>query len=87
MPASRAIPLNYWWTRPAVMLLALSCAVAVKGLPHLAQGASCEAIVGQWLGFTNGVMTVTPDRTMGHEPGNGGTWTCADAVQGKIAHA
>jgi hypothetical protein len=52
--------------------------------PHPVYAASCEPIVGQWRWFTGGVVTISPNGTMMHEPENSGTWECTDAAQGRI---
>jgi hypothetical protein len=51
--------------------------------PH-AHAAACEAILGKWAWFTQGVVTFNPDGTLVHEPGNDGTWECTDAAQGRF---
>jgi hypothetical protein len=57
--------------------------VAVFSLQHPAH-AACDAILGKWTWFTNGVVTFNPDGRMVHEPGNDGTWECTDAARGRI---
>jgi len=45
--------------------------------------APCEALVGKWKWFTGGVVSINPDGTIAHDPGNDGTWECTDAVKGR----
>lgn len=51
--------------------------VFVALMPLEAQPPSCDDVIGKWAWFTRGVVTIKPDGTMAHEPGNHGTWTCA----------
>lgn len=62
----------------------LSLGVAGIFVPQFTYAVSCDAIVGKWVWFTKGVVTIKPDGTMMHEPGNDGTWECTDAAQGRI---
>ena len=45
--------------------------------------APCEALVGKWKWFTGGVVSIDPDGTIAHDPGNDGTWECTDAARGR----
>ncbi len=45
--------------------------------------ASCEALVGKWKWFTGGVVSINPDGTIAHDPGNEGTWECTDPARGR----
>lgn len=45
--------------------------------------APCEALVGKWKWFTGGVVSINPDGTIGHDPGNDGTWECTDPAKGR----
>src|SRR5690242_7914748 len=46
-------------------------------------GAPCEALVGKWKWFTGGVVSINPDGTIAHDPGNDGTWECTDPARGR----
>lgn len=48
------------------------------------QSASCEAIVGKWVWFIGGEVTINSDGTFTQQSGNGGTWTCMDASKGAV---
>jgi len=69
-------------TFPFAFLLVVG--VASFSSPYFAQAASCEAFVGQWEWFTGGVVTINPDGTMVHAPGNDGTWECTDSLRGRV---
>ena len=71
-------------TLRAVALLCLVIAVGACSSREPAQAASCDAILGKWTWFTQGVVTFNADRTMVHEPGNAGTWECSDAGRGAV---
>lgn len=49
-----------------------------------AHSASCDAIVGKWIWFIGGEVTINSDGTFTQQSGNGGTWTCTDASKGMI---
>ena len=46
--------------------------------------APCEALVGKWKWFTGGVVSINPDGTIAHDPGNDGTWECTDPARGRV---
>jgi hypothetical protein len=71
-------------TRTLAFVFSLVAGVAGLASQHLAYAASCEALVGTWNWFTGGVVTINPDGTMVHEPGNDGTWECTDAARGRV---
>jgi len=68
--------------RISTLAFFLVAGVTVFSLQHHAYAASCDAIVGKWSWFTGGVVTINPDGTMTHEPGNDGTWECTDVSRG-----
>lgn len=45
--------------------------------------APCEALVGKWKWFTGGVVSINPDGSIAHDPGNDGTWECTDPARGR----
>jgi hypothetical protein len=67
-----------------MVTFALGLGVAGVSVLQFAYAVSCDAVVGKWVWFTNGIVTFNRDGTMVHEPGNDGTWECADAAQGRI---
>jgi hypothetical protein len=55
------------------------------GAPAAGRAAApCEALVGKWKWFTGGVVSINPDGTIAHDPGNEGTWECTDAARGRV---
>lgn len=46
--------------------------------------APCEALVGKWKWFTGGVVSINPDGSIAHDPGNDGTWECTDPARGRV---
>lgn len=44
----------------------------------------CDSVPGDWNWFTGYVVTIRPDGTVVHNPGNSGTWQCTDATQGEF---
>ena len=71
-------------TSIATFVFLLIAGVAGFSFQNAAHAASCEAILGKWAWFTNGVVTFNPNGTMVHEPGNDGTWECTDAARGRV---
>lgn len=71
-----------WRTREVAIL----AAVVVLGCTarESAQAVPCEAVIGKWTWFTQGVVTFNADGTLVHEPGNDGTWECTDATRGAV---
>lgn len=61
----------------------LVASLAGAGLPRAAEAATCEALVGRWAWFTGGVVSINPDGTIRHDPGNDGTWECTDRARGQ----
>jgi len=53
-------------------------------LLYSARSASCDAIVGKWAWFVGGEVTINPDGTFVQQSGNGGSWECTDAAQGRF---
>ncbi|MBX3329665.1 MAG: hypothetical protein KF722_04630 [Nitrospira sp.] len=53
-------------------------------LPSSAQTASCDAILGQWMWFVGGEVTVNRDGTFTQQSGNAGTWECNDPARGRF---
>jgi len=48
-------------------------------LRHQASADPCQAIVGEWMWFTRGQVTIKPDGTLVYESNlNDGTWKCTD---------
>ncbi len=68
--------------RTLTLVFFLVAGMAAFALQHQAYATSCDAIVGKWSWFTGGVVTINPNGTMVHEPGNDGTWECTDASRG-----
>lgn len=54
------------------------------GVPLAEAAVPCEALVGKWKWFTGGVVSINPDGTVAHDPGNDGTWECTDAARGGV---
>ena len=54
------------------------------GVPLAEAAAPCEALVGKWKWFTGGVVSINPDGTVVHDPGNDGTWECTDPARGRV---
>jgi hypothetical protein len=65
-----------------VVLACLLGAAAAGIAPSPARAAGCEAILGKWIWFTGGVVSINADGTLVHDPGNDGT-----AVHGSDAGA
>jgi hypothetical protein len=66
------------------LLFLLVTGVAGAPFPHAASAASCEALVGKWMWFVGGEVTVNPDGTFTQQSGNTGTWECTDATKGAV---
>lgn len=66
------------------LALLLIGSIGVVGLPHAAYAASCESIIGQWVWFTGGVVTINANGTFVQQSGNAGMWECTDAARGAV---
>jgi hypothetical protein len=62
----------------------LGAAPAGLAAPAPAHAAGCDAIVGTWIWFTGGVVSINADGTMAHDPGNDGNWECTDRTRGRV---
>ena len=51
---------------------------------HQAQAAGCETIVGKWIWFVGGEVTIKSDGTFMQQSGNSGTWECTDVSQNVV---
>jgi hypothetical protein len=71
-------------TRTRTLVFFLVAGIASFSLQYDAHAASCEAILGKWMWFTQGVVTFHPDGTMVYAQGNDGTWECTDAARGRV---
>lgn len=52
-----------------------------------AHAATCRSVVGDWMWFTHGIVTIKPDGTMvygGAKDTNDGTWKCTDSTKGHV---
>ncbi len=58
--------------------------IGLAVLPGRLAASPCEAVVGKWTWFTNGVVTINPNGTIVHDPGNDGTWECTDPSHNRI---
>jgi hypothetical protein len=67
-----------------IVLACLLGATAVGIAPSPARAAGCEAILGKWIWFTGGVVSINADGTIVHDPGNDGTWECTDPKRGRV---
>ena len=67
-----------------IVLACLLGAAAVGIAPSPARAAGCEAILGKWIWFTGGVVSINADGTIVHDPGNDGTWECTDPKRGRV---
>lgn len=61
----------------AAVVLACTARESAKAVP-------CEAVIGKWTWFTQGVVTFNADGTLVHDPANDGTWECTDASEGAV---
>ena len=68
-----------------LIVLGIMTGIAFGAGATLPAGAAapCEALVGKWKWFTGGVVSINPDGTIAHDPGNDGTWECTDPAQGR----
>jgi outer membrane protein assembly factor BamB len=71
-------------TRAFPFVFFLIVGVAGLFLTNSASAASCEAILGKWMWFIGGEVTVNPDGTFTQQSGNTGTWECTDATKGAV---
>ena len=72
--------------RAGAFVLACWLGAGAVGLaPAPADAAGCDAIVGKWIWFTGGTVSINADGTMVHDPGNDGTWECTDRTRGRVA--
>jgi hypothetical protein len=67
-----------------VVACLLAAVAAGPVSPPPAHAAGCEAVVGKWIWFTGGVVSINADGTMAHDPGNDGTWECTDRTRGRV---
>jgi hypothetical protein len=68
-----------------IMLGLVARGLACDGGVTLAEAAGpCEALLGKWKWFTGGVVSINPDGTIAHDPGNDGTWECTDSARGRV---
>jgi tetratricopeptide (TPR) repeat protein len=58
--------------------------IGLTALPAPLAAAPCDAVIGEWTWFTNGVVTINRDGTIVHNPGNTGTWECTDPVHNRF---
>ena len=71
--------------RAGVFVLACLLGAGAVGLaPAPADAAGCDAIVGKWIWFTGGTVSINADGTMVHDPGNDGTWECTDRTRSRV---
>jgi hypothetical protein len=71
--------------RAGAFVLACVLGAGAVGLaPAPADAAGCDAIVGKWIWFTGGTVSINADGTMAHDPGNEGTWECTDRTRGRV---
>jgi len=71
-------------SKVVVPFLGLLAIVVGSCLMQRAGAASCEAIVGRWSWFVGGEVTISPDGSFVQQSGNGGTWECTDAANGRV---
>ena len=50
-----------------------------------ATSAACDAVVGKWMWFAGGEVTIKGDGTFTQQSGNSGTWECLDSGKGAVA--
>jgi len=62
----------------------LGAGAAGLASPGPVHAAGCEAILGKWIWFTGGVVTINADGTMVHDPDNDGTWACTDRTRARV---
>jgi len=70
--------------RRFVLACLLGAGAAGLASPSLVHAAGCEAILGKWIWFTGGVVSINADGTIVHDPGNDGTWECTDPKRGRV---
>lgn len=70
--------------RPRLMASVLIAALTLLSVPCFVYAASCDAIVGQWMWFIGGEVTIKSDGTFTQQSGNVGTWECNDGAQGRF---
>ncbi|MFO0765753.1 MAG: tetratricopeptide repeat protein [Nitrospiraceae bacterium] len=75
----RRLPARFF--APAVLA---ACFIAPPTIESPAHAASCEAVVGMWVWFAGGEVTIKPDGTFTQQSGNSGTWECLDPAKGAI---
>ncbi|HSA87462.1 MAG TPA: hypothetical protein VLE46_14890, partial [Nitrospira sp.] len=71
-------------TIQCLLIAIVSVGAAALLQPSMAQAASCDAILGKWMWFIGGEVTVNRDGTFTQQSGNAGTWECNDGAQGKF---
>lgn len=52
------------------------------GIP--AFGAGCEAVLGDWKWFNNGIVTFQANNTLLYDGKAGGKWECTNAAKGAV---
>ena len=70
--------------RRFVLACLLGAGAAGLASPSLVHAAGCEAILGKWIWFTGGVVSINADGTIVHDPGNDGTWECTDPKRVRV---
>jgi hypothetical protein len=68
----------------ARIAVVLGAGAAVLSLASHARSGGCDSVVGQWLWFTGGLVSIRADGTIAHDPGNVGTWECADPGRTRV---
>jgi hypothetical protein len=67
-----------------IVLACLLGAAAAGIAPSPVHAAGCEAVLGKWIWFTGGMVSINADGTIVHDPGNDGTWECTDPKRGRV---
>lgn len=67
-----------------VLGIAIGMLSGIGGPAPAGAAAPCEVLVGKWKWFTGGVVSINPDGSIAHDPGNDGTWECTDPARGRV---
>jgi TPR repeat protein len=71
---------NHW-----VISLSLIASLGFDILPAASAPSACDAVVGKWMWFAGGEVTINGDGTFTQKSGNSGTWECLDSGKGAVA--